>query len=276
MQILTNADIGIEGQKIDDLSDDELNNLGTDDNNDGGEETAPESQPEKKEEEASPSQEGEEEAKKGEASEETPDEKKEDPLHKNPRFTQVIKERNELRDKIANYDDRFAKLEETQAQPKQEEPIPQWFKDQVGDDREQWNENQRRVEAEENRIADKVIQKQNVSIQKNDKEDSLANQFCDNAIQDLKDVGHKFDDKEFRQFMYENPIINIEKDELDFEKGLKLFLQTKNNSKPQEDKSARKKIASQTSPTNKGESKPDGYMTSSQLRNRSWSSLAGL
>lgn len=194
-----------------------------------------------------PSQEGEEGAV---TPEETPDDRQ-IPLHKQPRFQEVIRERNELRERLESLE------KERQAINQDPSEIPQWFKTRIGDDPEAWAEYKSSVKAEMQELKSE-LRREMVEESKAEQEAiRKAEEEIDASLAELEAEGMKFDRNELQKFMVERPI-RTEDGRYDFRTALEILELRK--TKDQEKLKARKSVAASTLSSNPT-GKPQGYAT---------------
>lgn len=239
-----------------------------------------ESQTEKDEKE-SPSQKGDEDKKESKddkdkdkdskKSDKTSDEEEDKiPFHKHPRFQELVKERNELREEVEELnrkvDEGFSKIEKDSGKNKD---IPAWFSRLYGDDPEVWKEYER-ADKERREEIKAEIREEFEERRKNEEADVVKNnQWVRESLQTLKDEGHKFEKNELLKIMVDYQPTD-EKGNLDFHRGLEIY--NKINEKNPDKANARKKIAGNTESSGAPSSEPKGsdIKTWAQTRKEGW------
>lgn len=152
-----------------------------------GEESS-ESQPEKNT--ASPSEKGEESTSSEEKT----------PFHKHPRWIKTQETLNEYKDRIADFEKKFADLEKGSKQVE----LPDWWKKQYGDTEEsktQYNQYETATQAERDRLkADIKADLQNETKQEQTQV-TEGEQYVDTQLAEMTDEGLKFDRNSLLKFM---------------------------------------------------------------------------
>ena len=198
------------------------------------------------------------------------------PFHKHPRW-------KELQEELRTKDDRIGELEKKfeEVSPRlkeieeKEQPIPSWFAESFGDNKELWGKYQsydqeRREEIKQEIYADqaKAQKEQTESVQK-------WNNWVEDQVSELAGEGLTFDRNELLNTMMEYKPTD-EAGNLDFHKGYEIL--TKVKAAEVAEKSvktdAKKKVASQTMEEGRGEGKPKDYMTPKDLRGKDWTDVA--
>jgi len=190
------------------------------------------------EEKEEPSQEGEN----------TSDEKQV-PFHKDPRFQEVIKAKNEAKEqaeKLAKENQEILDAMKQAQQPAIDE-IPTWFSEGFGENPELWAKFHEYNEQQRIAIKEDIMRDVNMRDQTKAQREEEGQHIVRTELARLKSEGHDFDGNKLKAVMLEHGV-------LDFDKGLKLYkaLEGKDQSID-----ARKRAASSTKPTggSEGESK---------------------
>lgn len=207
--------------------------------------TPTDSQPENEEnEEAKPSQEGDN----------TPDVNNQ-PLHQNPRFKEVIDEKNYYKEKVDSLESKINEFEEFKKSQEQNTPVvkPDWFVSKYGDDDDLWSNYSSQRQQDKDEIKDSILNEIKQSEQQ-EAEQQRKNQEWINTELDKISVEHDVDlsnskgnnslRNEFVQFLVDMKPTD-ENGDINVSKGWEYFSKTINNdySKSQ----ARRKIADNTS-----------------------------
>jgi len=252
-----------EGVKLDDKTDEQLNNL-KDLENEEDDTTPAGSSPEKKDDKVAPSGENDDNI----------------PFHKHPRWKEMVAQRDKALELAESLEGRLNKLENTAGNKEQVPSRPEWFTKLYGADEqadEAWKlyyQNEVELERQrEERFYNRFKQEQESSQQKLSKAEQEARDYIENSIQELKDEGNQFDRKELETIMKKYTPTD-ENNNLDFRKGLDILLAIKKGSNTADKNIARKQVASSTTSPSKPAGKETPYGTTFNLRNKSFSSLA--
>lgn len=211
-------------------------------------------------------EEGSEEAESEEQENETPEtdnkpkeggeeEEEQVPFHKNPRFKQLVDEKNDLKSEVVELKAQIDKLsEEKGSQPEDVKP-PKWWTNMYGDgedSEEAWKEKQLQDKAEREQLRDQI--KQDLLNEQKAKEDAFKSneQWLNDQLNELTESGAKFDKNELFAVIDEFQPTR-EDGKYDFKKAYRILeLQKKAEITPKAN--ARKKLADDTS---KGSEKSD-------------------
>jgi hypothetical protein len=206
----------------------------------------------------------EEETLESDDSEEAPEEEKQKPLHKHPRFKELIKKNQDLKAELSGMNEKLDRVLSAQ-EVKAGSEIPKWFKAYVGDDEKAWEEYKEysttQQQASHGQIAEVVrktlAEEKTVSGAK----ETQMQDWLSGQLQDLRDEGLAFDDQDLIDVLKEWQPTDTSGN-LDFHRGYKL-LKAMNNTQEGKEKAkkkstARKKAAARTSSGSGGESPKSG------------------
>ena len=189
-----NADIKTEDIRLDNLSDDEMDNIGLETETDDSEE----SQTETNQEEKSPSQEGENQDEK--KSDNIPDDKQ-IPFHEHPRFKELVEEKNNYKSQLEEMRNEIENLKQP---AKQEQPTdaPQWFVNTFGGGvndeatNSLWKEYNNHNQAQQEAIIQRTIEKIKTEQAQEARQSQEAKDYVENQIKEIESTGKKVDRKE--------------------------------------------------------------------------------
>jgi len=276
-----------------------------------GEETAPEEKTDKEEKaapaspsdekkptEESPSHQGddaktdEEKEKDKKAAEEaekqkqnnTGDDNEKIPFHKHPRWKRINEENQQLKETVAQQEERLKKLEEKPIKSDESDnKIPDWFINKYGDDQEEWAKYlllKNDLKTEIKKEAEEEAKKNQEEVKKKEIEGKKTitkwEEWIDDNLQKMEDDGKQFDRNELLKIMDEYRPTDSNGN-LDFNKAYEILELKKQQA--QEDKQkkndVKKKIAAQTIDQGKptDSSKGTGIMTPTELRGKSFHDL---
>ncbi len=229
-----------------------------------------ESPTETSETENSPSQEGET------SQEEIPvEEEKSDRLDKNPRFKEVIEEKNFFKKQAEEQNARIAELTrlvETSTKVDTHVEIPDWFKGIYGDD---VNAYQNYLMTERQSIIEQakreIITDQQRQVAEQEARVQRWNDYSTNSMDSLQAEGKSFDRNELMAFMLKWQPTDAQGN-FDFNKGYELMSMTKPAT--QEKSKARKAIADISQTTNNTSERKRDFAVPGQFRNVSPYDLA--
>ena len=233
-----------------------------------GEETSTESLPEKKQEEVKPVQ--------GNNTEED-----NIPFHKHPRWIERDNELRSLRERDEAREKEIADLREFRKNtdqklsdmPNSNTVVPQWFKTLYGDNIEAWEQYSEHDKATREEMKSEILEAQRQEVQKAQDQEKYWVKWVDTEMGKLEAKGYKFDRDELAQVILKTRPSD-EKGNLDFEAGYETYIARKGtqpSTTPQSQ--ARKQIADSVGKTSRGEPIKKDYMTSNDLRNKSWNQL---
>ena len=195
---------------------------------------------------------------------------KELPFHEHPRWKAREEELNTLREENEITARELAELkEEVSKKAEPEGEVPDWFIELYGDNKTAWRKYEVHEQEKEQAIEAKLLERQEQTRKKNEDETLKWNKWVDDEISKLQEEGKKFDRNKLIKVMLDySPTTN---NSFDFQKGYKIYekLETEDPAKS----NARKELADATTKTDKTEKKSKDYMTSNELRGKSWHEL---
>ena len=202
-------------------------------------------------------------------------EEKDVPFHKNPRFKEIIKERNTLRDTIKTQDERLEKLETLVTDGQKDDAqsnAPDWFISVYGDNPKLWEQYRTHTAKEREGIRDEIRDEIRAEQKSESKKVDDANSYINDAIQELRDEGLKFDKNALEKIALEYRPMDDDGN-IDFRKAYEILSMQKGK-KTKEKVDAKKKVASKTGVDRKSDnSKSKGYTTSEDIRNKGFGDL---
>lgn len=249
------ADIRVEGD--------------TDPFKDIGEKTPTESQPEKEQ--------GKSEEQKPEGGDNTSNDDQL-PFHKHPRWIERDNELKELRAKQQEDDRIIADLRafkqeiETKFKGSETADIPAWFKNLFGDNQQAWAEYKAHTDEEREQIKADLKREAEAEWKQAQEQEKYWQGWVGDQLTKLEQSGKKFDRNELVKIMLETRPTD-QNGNFDFEAGYRIYELSKANSVDPAKSQARKHIADEVTKSSRGESKSKDYMTSAELRKKSWHSL---
>lgn len=259
-----------EGKNIEDLSDEGLDNEFKKDKEGEDDDTILESSTKKVSEGEEPTHQGEEEG-KDDLSKKIGEDKN-PPFHEHPRWKQLMKEREEDRSTITTLQTQIQGLQKPDASAK---PVPKWFSDLYGDNKEAWDIYNSHQEEEKKQWKKELMDDLKTQETFQQKEQGKWNDWVKTETQRLVDEGKKFNKNELYQLILKYKPTD-DNGNLDFDVGYELYekLHPASDKKPDPKEVKRKEVAGITTIQDKGQaSKKDG-LSFKDLRFRSMSSLA--
>lgn len=227
----------------------------------------------------------EEKKEKPEEGDNTPE--KELPFHKHPRWIEREEELKVLREFKESATTKLSKIDEIESRlPGEKTEVPDWFKELYGDNEVAYQKYNEHHQKEVEEIEQSLIERQEKQRLQAQNETTKWNEWVDGEIGKLStSTGLDFSSKKDEEGKESNPLRNKliktmldysptdSNNNLDFQKGYKIYqvLETKvdNTEKSQ----ARKILADTTLHTSKGEKEKKDYMTPADLRNKSWANI---
>ena len=157
--------------------------------------------------------------------------------------------------------------------PKQENKnIPEWFKELYGENEVAWQKYSEHSQAEHEQMKKDILAEQEAVREKAQKEETYWNNWVEEGIKGLQTVGLEFDRNALIKTMLENPKeVTNALGNFDFNLGYK-FYREKNPVQPVNSE-ARKKLADTTTKSSPTEKSSKDFMTSNELRGKSWNQL---
>lgn len=234
------------------------------------EETPSEPPTETKQKEEKPSQEGEN----------TPDEEN-IPFHKHPRWIAMQKEREDLRKKVDELEQK-TKETPTESHKDEEQKMPKWWVIANGDSdqsKEAYADYVRDQETQQERMRLKAIEIERSKEQKNKEEAKKWEKIIEDELTKLQDDGKQFDRNELLSIVAEyspkNAEGNIVGPYISFQKAYEI-LELKNATVKKEKEEVvqkKKSVSSLTAPDNSGRDNDASSLTWAQLRKKGWNNF---
>jgi hypothetical protein len=207
------------------------------------------------------------------------------PFHKHPRWIErenelkTLKEREAARAAADEAREReIAELkqfkEETSHKlaPKSGKEMAPWFKTLYGDNPEAWEQYLEHDKEVREQLKQEVFEAHEQKIQEAQEQEKYWLNWVDTEMGKLEAKGYKFDREELAQVMMRTRPTD-EKGNLDFEAGYETYIARKGPTVNPQVSQARKQVADTVNRTSKGEPAKKDYMTSAELRNKTWGSL---
>lgn len=156
--------------------------------------------------------------------------------------------------------------------PKTDTNIPDWFKELYGDNEIAWQKYDEHEKDKEAEIEKRVIERQDFQRQRAEEEVKYWNKWVDDEVTKLQDEGLKFERNELIKTMLDYRPTD-EKGNFDFKAGYRIFEALKAKEIDPARSEARKKLADTTTKTSPSEKGSKDYMTSNELRGKSWNQI---
>lgn len=195
------------------------------------------------------------------------------PFHKHPRWIEREQELKSLRETEEAHAKEIEELKAFREETKSSNPtIPDWFRELYGDNEVAWNKYNEHEKVRTQEIETSVLQRQEEARKREADQATRWNKWVDDEIGKLQSDGKQFDRNKLIKTMLEYRPTD-ERGNFDFQKGYRIYeaLEPKNEADPLKSQ-ARKQLADITN-SSKGEKKAKDYMTTADLRNKSWNSL---
>lgn len=156
--------------------------------------------------------------------------------------------------------------------PPKETNIPEWFKELYGENEVAWQKYAEHSQAEREQMKKDILAEQETKIQEAQKQETYWNNWVEEGIKGLQNVGLEFDRNAVIKTMLDNPKeVTNALGNFDFNLGYKLWKEQ--NPALQMNTEARKKLADTTTKSSTAEKGQKDYMTSNDLRNKTWGQL---
>lgn len=261
------ADVQTEGETLEEQDNREKETPEESPTEEKTEESEPSSQGEEKEQETPKEKEGKETPEPKEKPENTETEEN-IPFHKHPRWQEMQRRLKEKDEALAD----LTKFKE-EAQPKLQElgkedrPVPQWFSETFGENKEAWNQYQSYEQQLRQDIKNEVKEEQQSQAQKQQDDQKHWQNWVSDKIGELQDEGLQFDRNELLKTVADYKPTD-EEGNLDFRKGYEILSRLKEveGAKKSQETQKKKEVASQTMEESKGEQPEKGYKTSHDIR----------
>lgn len=202
------------------------------------------------------------------------DVKKEVPFHEHPRWKEREAELKELREFKEQVAPKLAKIDqlETAFKPAEKSNIPEWFKELYGENEVAWQKYSEHSKAEREEMKRELLAEQTAQYEEAQKEEQKWNKWVEDGLDGLKIIGLEFDRNALIKTMLDNPDKVTRDGNFDFNLGYKLYREL-NPDNSQAASQARKKLADTTTKSSSTEKGSKDFMTSNELRNKSWNQL---
>lgn len=199
------------------------------------------------------------------------------PFHQDARWIKreeelkELRERDELRGKELQDLKAFREEAEKRFTPNKT-LIPDWFKELYGENDVAWQKYSEREVQREQEITQRILGEQQKAQKQQAEEVSRWNHWVDDEVGKLQKEGQTFDRNRLIKTMLDYRPTD-EDGNLDFKAGMKIYQALEEKETPSLD--ARKELADATMQTgSKGEKPKKDYMTSAELRSKSWQTIA--
>lgn len=195
------------------------------------------------------------------------------PFHKHPRWIERENELQVLRKFKEEATPKLSEIDEIKSRlPEEKVVVPEWFKTLYGDNEQAYKQYAEHHQNEVNEIEQNLIQRQEDQRQKATQEAQKWDKWVGDEIGKLRDEGKEFDENRLKKVMLDYSPTDSNNN-LDFQKGYKIYevLETKVDNTAKSE--ARKQLADMTVRSSKGEKEKKDYMTSNDLRNKSWANI---
>lgn len=202
------------------------------------------------------------------------------PFHKHPRWIErenelrTLKEKDEARSKeiedLKQFKDQYS-----QKQTSLNTKVPEWFSTLYGDNQEAWEKYSEYNKQEREEIKREILEAQQQQVVEAQEQEKYWNNWVDTEMGKLESKGYKFDREELAQVILKTRPTD-EKGNLDFEAGYETYIARKGNTAPAVNtqvSQARKQVADTINKSSRGEPAKKDYMTSADLRDKSWNQL---
>lgn len=204
-------------------------------------------------------------------------EEKDIPFHKHPRWMErenELKELREFKEKAAPTLEEFNKFKSA-LDSKEQTNIPEWFKELYGENEVAWQKYSEHTKNEREEMMKELQAKQEADRQAAQKEEQKWNKWVEDGLDGLKILGLEFDRNALVKTMLDNQDKVTRDGQFDFNLGYKLYREL-NPDNSQAISQARKKLADTTTKSSSSEKGSKGYMTSNELRGKSWNQLGNI
>jgi hypothetical protein len=156
--------------------------------------------------------------------------------------------------------------------PKTESDIPDWFKELYGENQVAWEKYHEQEKAREAEIEKRILDRQAEERQKADAEAKYWSEWVNKGISGLEGQGLKFDRNELIKTMLEYRPTD-QQGNFDFQAGYRIMEALKLKEADLGHSQARKQLADVTTKSSKSEKDSKDYLTSNDLRNKSWNQI---
>lgn len=193
------------------------------------------------------------------------------PYHKNPRFKELVEEKNLYKSKAEKVEALEQEIERLKtvlptANQSTHQPIPQWFSSLYGENPDAWSAYQMHSQEERRQMKTELMEELKREQQRETQETQKWNNWIEGQLTSLKDEGKQFDRNEFLKFMRDYSPVNAQ-GQYDFQKGFELY-ELKKQSEGIVKNQGRKTIAAATSSKPGTGPKTRDYVTPKDLREK--------
>lgn len=201
------------------------------------------------------------------------------PFHKHPRWIEREKELNTLRQKDEAREREIADLKQFKEQTTQrlsaikgDSKIPEWFSTLYGDSPEAWEKYSEHDKQNREDMKREILEAQEQQFKQAQDQEKYWLKWVDDEMGKLESKGYKFDRNELADVMMKTRPTDSNGN-LDFEAGYETYVARKGPTSNTPQSMARKQIADSAMKTSKTEPNKKDFMTSAELRRKSWNSL---
>lgn len=198
------------------------------------------------------------------------------PFHEHPRWKEREEELKRLRafeqtasEKLAEFDKIKSAFDSKSGE---KSSIPDWFKHLYGENEVAWQAYSEHSKLEREEMKKELIAEQEARREESQKEEQRWNKWVEDGLEGLKTLGLEFDRNALLKTMLDNPEKVTREGNFDFNLGYKLYREL-NPDTTQANSQARKKIADTATKSSPAEKGSKDFMTSNELRNKSWNQL---
>lgn len=195
------------------------------------------------------------------------------PFHEHPRWKAREEELRELRERDGEREREIAELRSFRddlTKHNENSTVPDWFRELYGDNQFAWQKFSEHEQARTEEIKRSLQEEQRQVQARQVEETTRWNRWVDDEITKLQADGRSFDRNKLIKVMLDYRPTD-DSNNFDFEKGYRIYEALEAKDAP--NTHARKQVADLAAPSPKGEAKPKDYLTSNDLRNKSWSNL---
>lgn len=197
--------------------------------------------------------------------------KKEIPFHEHPRWKEREAELQELRAFKESAAPKLSELEQ-KLKPSEKSNIPEWFKELYGENEVAWQKYSEHTQQEREQMTKDILAQQEAKREEAQKEETYWNNWVEEGVKGLQLVGLEFDRNALLKTMLDNPKeVTNALGNFDFNLGYKLYREK--NPINQVNSEARKKLADTATKSSPSEKSSKDFMTSNELRGKSWNQL---
>jgi hypothetical protein len=162
--------------------------------------------------------------------------------------------------------------QELEARIPKNENIPDWFTELYGDNEVAWQKYAEHSRKERDEIKSELLAEQEANHQRAIEDERYWNNWVEEGIKGLQDEGKKFERNELIKVMLDyRPTDNM--GGFDFQAGYKILEAIKEKEIDPAHSQARKRLADTTTKSSHSEKVTKDYMTSNELRGKSWNQI---